>query len=120
MSATPPNPGARPTGGSRGKPGLMRNLGQFFGHIVKGVKSDPGPNATAPAQPRTAEQGQLAPQPPPARIITRAETVEHALPGPDGASPGVILRRTVIDEVEFGPPAPATPGTSPAAPDRSP
>lgn len=104
--------------------GLMRNLGQFFGHIVKGVTSDPGPGPEGAAAPNTpaASQPPAVPQPPaptptPARVVARAESVEHALPGPDGGPSGVVLRRTVIDEVEFRPsPEPGPPTTPPDAP----
>ena len=50
---------------------LMRSLGEFVGHIVKGVRADP------------------------ARKTVRKEVQETR--GDDG----VILRRTTIEEVEF-------------------
>ena len=52
---------------------LMRSLGEFVGHVVKGIRSDPGANANRTEVRRTTE------------------TEEHEQ---------VILRRTVIEEVE--------------------
>jgi hypothetical protein len=51
---------------------LMRSLGEFFGHIVRGVKQ---PVAPGPRE-------------------VRRESEERSLPG------GVVLRRTTIEEVE--------------------
>lgn len=56
------------------QPGLMRNLGRFFGHIVAGAKSDPGKQEVS-------------------RHVER-ETRDT----PEGQ---VTLRRTVIEEIEF-------------------
>lgn len=56
--------------------GLMRNLGQFVGHVVSGFRSGPRP-----------ERG--------ARVEMSRTSEERR-----GAE-GVILRRTVIDEVEM-------------------
>lgn len=52
---------------------LMRSLGEFFGHVIHGVKQPVGPD--------TRE--------------LRREVEERALPG------GVTLRRTTIEEVEI-------------------
>lgn len=76
---------------------LLRNLGAFVGHILQGVKSDPAPNApsgatTPPANPPTALD-------PPAKAI-RQISQEHEITTPDGK---LILRRTIIDEVEQRP-----------------
>ena len=54
------------------KTSLMRNLGAFFGHIVKAVKTDPREKKT----------------------VVR-KTVEEETPG------DVTLRRTTIEEIEF-------------------
>jgi hypothetical protein len=64
VMASSPNP----------QPGLMRNLGRFFGHIVAGAKSDPSRTEVS----RQVDQKQVN-------------------------TPGgqVTLRRTVIEEVEF-------------------
>ena len=69
---------------------LARSLGAFFGHIVGAISSDPA----APA----------------ARAEVRRETEERPGPG------GVILRRTVIEEVVLPPgtPLPAPQGERPA------
>lgn len=58
---------------------LMRNLGEFLGHIIKGVKEDP--NDLDSAKPRTVHE-------------VRRE-VEEAERG------NMILRRTTIEEIEF-------------------
>lgn len=54
----------------------MRNLGEFFGHIVKGVKSDPRNNPAKRKQ------------------VVR-KNVEEEQRG------DVILRRTTIEEIEL-------------------
>lgn len=119
-----PDRPSRPQPRPAPRPGLMRNLGQFFGHIVKGVTSDPGPGPEGAAAPNTSTAPPPHTPPPapaapnaltPARVVARAESVEHALPGPDGGPSGVVLRRTVIDEVEFRPSP--EPGPTPTPPD---
>jgi hypothetical protein len=60
---------------------LLRNLGEFFGHIAHGIKTDP-------AKPRT---------------VTK-KTIEHE--SRDTPQGKVVLRRTIIEEVELPPPAP--------------
>lgn len=60
--------------------GIMRSLGEFVGHVARAVASDP-------AGPR--------------RTVVREETVERPATTADGRS--VILRRTVIEEVEVRP-----------------
>jgi hypothetical protein len=57
----------------------MRSLGEFFGHIVKGVR-------TQPEKPR--------------RTVVRQEVQEETR---DGGR--VKLRRTITEEVEIDPPA---------------
>ena len=54
---------------------LMRNIGEFFGHILKGVRTDPG---KPPAHKHVVDK--------------KVEEVEKD---------NMILRRTTIDEVEF-------------------
>ena len=72
---------------------LLRNLGEFFGHVAYGIKSDP--NAPKPANP--AEKAGSTPVPPGAPdAIVRRETHEREVATPEGK---LILRRTVIDEV---------------------
>ncbi len=56
----------------KANPSLMRNLGSFFGHIIKGVKTDPAREKT-----------------------TVRRTVEEEKRG------DVVLRRTTIEEVEI-------------------
>ncbi len=60
---------------------LMRSLGEFFGHIVRAVKTDP---AKAPAP----------------RAEVRRETAEETRDTPAGP---VTLRRTTIEEIELPP-----------------
>ena len=54
---------------------LMRNIGEFFGHILKGVRTDPD---KPPAHKHVVDK--------------KVEEVEKD---------NMILRRTTIDEVEF-------------------
>lgn len=58
----------------------MRCLGEFVGHVLRGVRTDPA----------RAE-----------RIEVGRETAEDEGVGPDGRR--VIVRRTVVEEVEFRP-----------------
>lgn len=67
---------------------ILRSLGEFFGHVAKGIKTDP-------AKPR---------------VVTK-KTIEHE--SRDTPQGKVVLRRTIIEEVEL-PPASRQP---PAHPD---
>lgn len=58
---------------------LMHNLGQFFGHIARGVKTDP-------AKPDSHKQE------------VRREVEEREETTPDGRK--VTVRRTTIEEIE--------------------
>jgi len=61
--------------GDPGKPpkkSLMRNLGEFFGHVVRGVKSDPGGEREV--------------------VSKKVEEEDHGK---------VVLRRTTIEEIEY-------------------
>jgi hypothetical protein len=60
---------------------LMRSLGEFFGHIVHGVRTDPAKPAS--------------------RTVVGERTQETQATTPDGQR--VILRRTVVEEVEVLP-----------------
>lgn len=76
---------------------LMRNIGEFFGHIVEGVKSSPvGGNPSRPAP--SAE----VPAPSASQRVVREHVQEQEVETPQGK---VVLRRRIIDEVE--PPRPA-------------
>ena len=66
----------------KNKKGLMRNLGEFFGHIAHGVKTPVGPQ----------------------RTVVRTEVNEETRQTPTGP---VVLRRTVIEEVEVRPNTPS-------------
>lgn len=59
----------------------MRCLGEFVGHVLHGVRSDPGAGR---------------------RVETHRETVEDEGVRPDGRR--VIVRRTIVEEVEVRPP----------------
>jgi hypothetical protein len=61
----------------------MRALGEFFGHVIKGVKTDPAK---------------------PAAAASRTHVEEETRDTPMGR---VVLRRTIIEEVVL-PPAPPT------------
>lgn len=63
---------------------LLRSLGEFVGHIAKGVKTDP-----AKDQPAAEEQT-------PRKVEEVSRTTETRT-----TDDGVILRRTTIEEVEF-------------------
>ena len=63
-------------GHSDNKP-LMRSLGEFFGHIVKGIRTDTTPSTADPE-----------------RTEVRRETEEEH-------REDMILRRTTIEEIEF-------------------
>jgi len=61
-----------------GDKSTMRYLGEFFGHVMKGVRTDPaGPAA-------------------PARPAARTRTEEELRETPGGR---VVIRRTIIEEV---------------------
>ncbi len=66
---------------------LLRSLGEFFGHIVQGVKTDPALGSSS-GEPLTD------------RTIKRTTIQEHTAETPEGP---VTLRRTVIDEVALPP-----------------
>jgi hypothetical protein len=55
---------------------VMRSLGEFFGHVIKGVKTDP------------------------TKKVVAKRVQEHVAETPRGP---VTLRRTTIDEVELRP-----------------
>ncbi len=59
---------------------LMRNLGEFVGHIWRGVRTNP---RTSPSREKR---------------VLRREVEEKPLEGPDGR---VTLRRTTIEEIEI-------------------
>lgn len=80
----------------------MRSLGEFFGHIAQGVRTDP----TKPAVSAPVPSDQAAvPGPPGAERRLVRHTVEEAQQQtPHGV---VTIRRTIIEEVETTPPPPA-------------
>ena len=60
---------------------IMRSLGEFFGHVARGISTDPAATAR--------------------RTVVREQTSEREQTLADGQR--VILRRTVVDEVEVLP-----------------
>lgn len=92
MEAPPPPPEP---------PTLLRSLGQFFGHIVDGIKSDPD----APdAQPSA---GPALPDPVPSQaVVVKHEIDERTRHTPQGV---VRIRRTIIEEVALEPTDPPPP-----------
>lgn len=72
----------------------MRSLGEFFGHIAKAVKTDP-----AKSDPANPDRTKPAPQPTERRVVSE-RVEEREVPNPDGSGK-MILRRTVVEEVEI-------------------
>ncbi len=67
------------------KPSLFRSLGQFVGHIAKGVKTDPA------SEPKTVEK--------------RVEVEERIEQAPEQLGGGkMTVRRTIIEEIEVDAP----------------
>lgn len=69
---------------------LMRSLGEFFGHVVRGIRTDPAARPDRTEVRRTVEEEKR----------------------PDG----VVLRRTVIEEVQLPPGAEPRRPTGPDQP----
>jgi hypothetical protein len=69
---------------------LMRSLGEFFGHVVRGIKTDPGRQPT----------------------VVRRESTEQV-----SADGSYTLRRTVIEEVQVHAPnaRPVPPAVEPGS-----
>lgn len=65
---------------------FMRSLGEFFGHVWHAIRTDPT-NPTNPTNPTG----------PRAREVRREEQVEER----DTAQGKVVLRRTIVEEVEL-------------------
>lgn len=95
-----PNPNGQPPGPPTQRPqapppkSLLRNLGEFVGHIAHGIKTDPSAPAAASAP--------VVPSDPPAApipegTVVRQEVMEQEVLTPEGK---LVLRRTIIDEVQ--------------------
>jgi hypothetical protein len=67
---------------------LMRSLGEFFGHIAKGIRTDP-------SKPKTVTK------------VTKQTVESETRQTPQGK---VVLRRTIIEEVELPPKDTGRPG----------
>ncbi len=83
--------------------GIMRSLGEFFGHIARGIAADPA----------ASKRGE--------RTVVSEETTEREETTADGQR--VILRRTVVEEVEVLPERgvpPASTGSSAKPEERAP
>lgn len=76
-----PRPGPSPIPPKAGKKPLMRSLGEFVGHIAKGITTDPA-------------------KPPASRQTVRTRVEEETRETPRGK---VVLRRTTIEEIEVQP-----------------
>lgn len=98
MNAAPSNQPPDPNGPMRSgtgknvrrpapRPGLMHNLGQFVGHLMQGIKSNPA------AESESESQAAHSPHPPP---TVRHEVIERIQDTPTGP---VKIRRTIIEEV---------------------
>lgn len=109
MAQTPrqPNAPTPPPPPPRGHDSLMRNLGEFFGHVVEAIKTDPTkPAAQEPAsQPPAGPVAAPAPDAQPALAaptkVVREDVQERLHVAPGGEK--YVLRRRVIDEVEILP-----------------
>jgi hypothetical protein len=101
-------PPKKPAPKGKGKPkaqptGFMNWLGRQVGHVKTAVGTDvtkPAAKARArgpaPSKPRPAQSPTPAAGPPPSKVIYRDDKIEE-VQHPN--QPGVILRRTIIDEV---------------------
>lgn len=93
-------------GTPKDRPGLMRSLGMFVGHVARAIRTDVNAKPSNQPQPRSSRQE------------IRRTTTEHRVDPSDlgdhpvndasttpadGSQPdrSVILRRTVIDEIEL-------------------
>ena len=86
------------------EPPLARSIGAFFGHIVDAIVSEPGPKPVPPG----ADAGAPANAGPPRGHAVRSETIEERRPD------GVVLRRTVIEEIVLPPGTPIPHAAAPA------
>jgi len=80
-----------------GKPNsTLRNLGEFFGHVWRGVTTDP--TRTPPKPAKSASR------------VTKTQVQEETRETPAGT---VVLRRTIIEEVVVPPKSPPPAGDAP-------
>ena len=93
MNAPNPNSKPQPPGSQQPK-SLLRNLGEFVGHIAQGIKSEPSAPQT-PAAPVAPSTPPAAPTP--EGTVVRQEVMEQEVLTPEGK---LVLRRTIIDEVQ--------------------
>jgi hypothetical protein len=86
------------------EPPLARSIGAFFGHIVEAIVSEPDakPASVSPHSGAPLDAGA------PRGHAVRSETIEERRPD------GVVLRRTVIEEVVLPPGMPIPPAAAPA------
>ena len=96
----PDAPNPDPSAPAEPAPTILRSLGQFVGHIVDSIKTDPDA-PSAPPQPGA--------EPPPSQaVIVKHEVEDQTRQTPKGT---VRVRRTVIEEVELDPRGSAGPDT---------
>lgn len=106
----PPPPGRKTQPSKAPPPGLMRNLGQFFGHVVQGVKSTPSPQPGAGQPPRPPVHAEPPAEQAPG--VVRHEIIERVQDTPGGP---VKIRRTIIEEEQVELPRPPLPPTDPSS-----
>lgn len=64
----------------------MRSLGEFCGHVLRGVRTDPAAPAARVARERVEEEMRETPA---GRVLVRRTVIEEILvPGPLAAEPG--------------------------------
>jgi len=76
---------------------LMRNIGEFVGHVAKSIKSDPAPPGAGPSVPADAGPEAAGADPADQPKLVRKTVQQHEVHTPRGK---VVLRRTIIDEVD--------------------
>lgn len=86
-NASPTSARAKKPAAPAPQPGLMRSIGQFFGHVMEGVRSGPD---QAPEQ---QEMVDIRQEP-----IVRHEVIERVQETPSGP---ITIRRTIIEEVRL-------------------
>jgi len=101
-------PGVKPGGKPGTKPGLMRSLGLFVGHVARAIRTDVAANPDKQSKASSTSTREEIRRTTSERRVDPAELREvlsdapHAVPSDQArADRAVILRRTVIDEIEL-------------------
>lgn len=82
---------------------IMQSLGEFVGHITHAVKTkvpDPASPPPPPPPPPSSPNDRTSPAPGSPKVHSRQETQERTVYTPDSK---MVLRRTIIEEVEVRP-----------------